>query len=54
MIIQLTVAFLPKEMEEEKDLGKAKCFIGFFIFLIYAILRSPFHFNTDPTLVSMR
>ena len=50
-MIPLTVSFFTKgdgtEGSTSKGLGKAVLY-GFFIFLIYAVLSIPFHFNTDP------
>lgn len=54
-MIPLTVSFFTKgDGEEEsgsKGVGKAVLY-GFFIFLIYAVLSIPFHFNTDPEVLN--
>ncbi len=50
-MIPLTVSFFTKGDGGGKGLGKAVLY-GFFIFLIYAILSIPFHFNADPAVLS--
>lgn len=50
-MIPLTVSFFTKGDGGGKGLGKAFLY-GFFIFLIYAILSIPFHFNADPAVLS--
>ncbi|MBL4706963.1 MAG: thioredoxin family protein [Flavobacteriales bacterium] len=50
-MIPLTVSFFTKGDGGGKGLGKAILY-GFFIFLIYAILSIPFHFNADPAVLS--
>ncbi len=50
-MIPLTVSFFTKGDGGVKGLGKAVLY-GFFIFLIYAILSIPFHFNADPAVLS--
>ncbi|MCC7332132.1 MAG: thioredoxin family protein [Flavobacteriales bacterium] len=51
-MIPLTVSFFTKGGKEgRKGLGKAVLY-GFFIFLIYAALSIPFHFNTDPAVLN--
>tara|TARA_R110000868_G_scaffold75201_2_gene217190 strand:+ start:1131 stop:3620 length:2490 start_codon:yes stop_codon:yes gene_type:complete len=50
-MIPLTVSFFTKGDGEGKGFGKALLY-GFFIFLIYAILSIPFHFNTDPEVLN--
>ena len=50
-MIPLTVSFFTKGDGEGKGLGKAVLY-GFFIFLIYAVLSIPFHFNTDPEVLN--
>lgn len=50
-MIPLTVSFFTKGDGEGKGLGKAMLY-GFFIFLIYALLSVPFHFNTDPEVLN--
>ncbi len=50
-MIPLTVSFFTKGDGGGKGLGKALLY-GFFIFLIYAILSIPFHFNTDPAVLN--
>lgn len=50
-MIPLTVSFFTKGDGGGKGLGKAVLY-GFFIFLIYAILSIPFHFNTDPAVLN--
>lgn len=50
-MIPLTVSFFTKGDGEGKGLGKAVLY-GFFIFLIYALLSVPFHFNTDPEILN--
>lgn len=54
-MIPLTVSFFTKGDSSEgsgsKGLGKAILY-GFFIFLIYAVLSIPFHFNTDPEVLN--
>ena len=54
-MIPLTVSFFTKSDGEgeasSKGIGKALLY-GFFIFLIYAILSIPFHFNTDPAVLN--
>ncbi len=50
-MIPLTVSFFTKGDGGGKGVGKAALY-GFFIFLIYAILSVPFHFNADPAVLS--
>ena len=54
-MIPLTVSFFTKGDDDQgkasKGLGKAVLY-GFFIFLIYAVLSIPFHFNTDPEVLN--
>lgn len=53
-MIPLTVSFFTKsdgDGASGKGLGKAILY-GFFIFMIYAILSIPFHFNTDPAVLN--
>lgn len=55
-MIPLTVSFFTKGDASEgtasgKGIGKAVLY-GFFIFLIYAVLSIPFHFNTDPEVLN--
>lgn len=51
-MIPLTVSFFTKGNQEQgKGIGRAVLY-GFFIFLIYAILSIPFHFNTDPEVLN--
>lgn len=50
-MIPLTVSFFTKGDGEGKGMGKAVLY-GFFIFLIYALLSVPFHFNTDPEVLN--
>jgi len=54
-MIPLTVSFFTKgdgsEGASGKGVGKAVLY-GFFIFLIYAVLSIPFHFNTDPEVLN--
>ncbi len=50
-MIPLTVSFFTKGDGGGKGLGKAVLY-GVFIFLIYAILSVPFHFNADPAVLS--
>jgi thiol:disulfide interchange protein len=50
-MIPLTVSFFTKGDGESSGLGKAVLY-GFFIFLIYALLSVPFHFNADPAVLS--
>lgn len=50
-MIPLTVSFFTKGDGEGKGLGKAMLY-GFFIFIIYALLSVPFHFNTDPEVLN--
>ena len=50
-MIPLTVSFFTKGDGGGKGLGNAVLY-GFFIFLIYAILSIPFHFNADPAVLS--
>jgi len=50
-MIPLTVSFFTKGDGESKGVGKAFLY-GFFIFLIYALLSIPFHFNTDPEVLN--
>jgi thiol:disulfide interchange protein DsbD len=50
-MIPLTVSFFTKGDGGGKGLGKAVLY-GFFIFIIYAILSVPFHFNADPAVLS--
>lgn len=51
-MIPLTVSFFTKGGKEgKKGLGKAVLY-GLFIFLIYAALSIPFHFNTDPAVLN--
>ncbi len=51
-MIPLTVSFFTKGGKDgSKGVGRAVLY-GFFIFLIYAILSVPFHFNTDPEVLN--
>lgn len=54
-MIPLTVSFFTKgdgtDGASSKAIGKAALY-GFFIFLIYAVLSIPFHFNTDPEVLN--
>lgn len=50
-MIPLTVSFFTKGDGNSNGLGKAILY-GFFIFLIYALLSVPFHFNADPAVLS--
>ncbi len=51
-MIPLTVSFFTKGGEGGgKGIGQAVLY-GFFIFLIYAVLSIPFHFNTDPEVLN--
>ncbi|PCJ25531.1 MAG: hypothetical protein COA97_07625 [Flavobacteriales bacterium] len=50
-MIPLTVSFFTKGAGESSGLWKAILY-GFFIFLIYALLSVPFHFNADPAVLS--
>jgi len=50
-MIPLTVSFFTKGNDNNSGLGKALLY-GFFIFLIYALLSVPFHFNADPAVLS--
>jgi len=50
-MIPLTVSFFTKGDGGGKGIGKALLY-GFFIFMIYAILSIPFHFNTDPAVLN--
>jgi thiol:disulfide interchange protein len=51
-MIPLTVSFFTKGGKDgKKGLGRAVLY-GFFIFLIYAVLSIPFHFNTDPEVLN--
>ena len=50
-MIPLTVSFFTKGNNKSSGLGKAFLY-GFFIFLIYALLSVPFHFNADPSVLS--
>lgn len=51
-MIPLTVSFFTKGGKEGgKGIGRAVLY-GFFIFLIYAVLSIPFHFNTDPEVLN--
>lgn len=51
-MIPLTVSFFTKGGKDgKKGLGRAVLY-GFFIFLIYAVLSVPFHFNTDPEVLN--
>ena len=50
-MIPLTVSFFTKGDGGGKGLGKAVLY-GFFIFIIYALLSVPFHFNTDPAVLN--
>src|SRR5690606_17723206 len=51
-MIPLTVSFFTKGGKDgKKGLGRAVLY-GFFIFLIYAVLSIPFHFNTDPAVLN--
>ena len=49
-MIPLTVSFFTKD-DGKSGIGKALLY-GFFIFLIYALLSAPFHFNADPAVLS--
>ncbi|MCO6500016.1 MAG: thioredoxin family protein [Vicingus serpentipes] len=50
-MIPLTVSFFTKGDDKSSGLGQALLY-GFFIFLIYALLSVPFHFNADPAVLS--
>ena len=50
-MIPLTVSFFTKGDGDSSGLGKAVLY-GFFIFIIYALLSVPFHFNADPAVLS--
>ena len=51
-MIPLTVSFFTKGGKDgKKGLGRAVLY-GFFIFIIYAALSIPFHFNTDPEVLN--
>ena len=51
-MIPLTVSFFTKGGKDgKKGIGRAMLY-GFFIFMIYAILSIPFHFNTDPEVLN--
>lgn len=51
-MIPLTVSFFTKGGKDgKKGMGRATLY-GFFIFLIYAALSIPFHFNTDPEVLN--
>lgn len=50
-MIPLTVSFFTKGDGSGKGVGKAILY-GFFIFMIYALLSVPFHFNADPAVLS--
>ena len=50
-MIPLTVSFFTKGDGGGSGVGKAVLY-GFFIFLIYAVLSIPFHFNTDPEVLN--
>jgi len=51
-MIPLTVSFFTKGGKDgKKGLFRAVLY-GFFIFLIYAVLSVPFHFNTDPEVLN--
>jgi len=50
-MIPLTVSFFTKGDGKSSGVGKAILY-GFFIFLIYALLSVPFHFNADPAVLS--
>lgn len=51
-MIPLTVSFFTKgEQSQAKGLFRASLY-GFFIFMIYAMLSIPFHFNTDPEVLN--
>jgi len=50
-MIPLTVSFFTKGDGKSSGIGKAVLY-GFFIFLIYALLSIPFHFNADPAVLS--
>ncbi|MCO4813252.1 MAG: protein-disulfide reductase, partial [Flavobacteriales bacterium] len=50
-MIPLTVSFFTKGDSGSSGVGKAVLY-GFFIFLIYALLSVPFHFNADPAVLS--
>ena len=50
-MIPLTVSFFTKSDGGGSGVGKAALY-GFFIFMIYAILSVPFHFNTDPEVLN--
>ncbi len=50
-MIPLTVSFFTKGDGGSSGIGKAILY-GFFIFLIYALLSVPFHFNADPAVLS--
>ncbi len=51
-MIPLTVSFFTKGGKDgKKGLGRAMLY-GFFIFVIYAALSIPFHFNTDPEVLN--
>lgn len=50
-MIPLTVSFFTKSSGGGKGIYQAMLY-GFFIFLIYAMLSIPFHFNTDPEVLN--
>ncbi|MFN4124093.1 MAG: protein-disulfide reductase DsbD family protein [Flavobacteriales bacterium] len=50
-MIPLTVSFFTKSSGSGKGIYQAIMY-GFFIFLIYALLSVPFHFNTDPEVLN--
>ncbi|MBL1278907.1 MAG: thioredoxin family protein [Fluviicola sp.] len=50
-MIPLTVSFFTKGDGKSSGVGKAILY-GFFIFMIYALLSVPFHFNADPAVLS--
>jgi thiol:disulfide interchange protein len=51
-MIPLTVSFFTKgNQSQSKGLYRASLY-GFFIFMIYAMLSIPFHFNTDPEVLN--
>jgi thiol:disulfide interchange protein DsbD len=50
-MIPLTVSFFTKSSGSGKGVYQAVMY-GFFIFLIYALLSVPFHFNTDPEVLN--
>jgi thiol:disulfide interchange protein len=51
-MIPLTVSFFTKGGKDKKNGIRQAVLYGFFIFLIYALLSIPFHFGTDPAVLS--